>query len=84
MIDFSRVPTGVIHRWDEEDRRMFEFAERLALRFGDTSDKTEPEKDESPDMPGLALSKTNPVEITRSLKLSEQWAGRLANRKSLC
>ena len=63
--------TGVIQRWEEEDRRRLEFAMRLALRFGDTSDKTEREKDESPDMPGLALSKTNPVEITRSLKLSK-------------
>lgn len=71
MTDFSRVPTGVIHRWEEEGRRKLEFAMRLALRFGDTGDETDREKDESPDMPGLALSKTNPVEITRSLKLSK-------------
>lgn len=71
MTDFSSVPPESIQRWEEEDIRKREFAMRLALRFGDTGDETDREKDESPDMPGLALSKTNPVEITRSLKLSE-------------
>lgn len=39
MTDFSMVPTGVIHRWEEEDRRKIEFEMRIALRFGDTSKK---------------------------------------------
>ena len=58
MTDFSRVPTGVIHRWDEEDRRMFEFAERLALRaaFLRYGIQIEPEKDKSPDVPCLDQS----------------------------
>lgn len=57
MTDFSSVPPGSIQRWEEEDRRKLEFAMRLALRFGDTSDKTEREKDKkSPDMPGLDQS----------------------------
>lgn len=56
MTDFSSVPPGSIQWWEEEDIRKREFAMRLALRFGDTSDKTEREKDESPDMPGLDQS----------------------------
>ena len=52
MTDFSSVPPGSIQWWEEEDIRKREFAMRLALRFGDTSEKTKREKDESPDMPG--------------------------------
>lgn len=56
MTDFSSVPPGSIQWWEEEDIRKREFAMRLALRFGDTSEKTKREKDESPDMPGLDQS----------------------------
>lgn len=56
MTDFSSVPPGSIQRWEEEGRRKLEFAMRLALRFGDTGDETEREKDESPDMPGIDQS----------------------------
>lgn len=56
MTDFSSVPPGSIQRWEEEGRRKLEFAMRLALRFGDTGDETDREKDESPDMPGLDQS----------------------------